>query len=162
MDWSVFAKRPMSSQLVVVGSILRQDPAQVRFAQDNHMVNALASDRTDQPFDEAILPRRDGVLDTHRASEQTISSLGSRLTDAGQQPPHNLPVRIAAGRDSLHRLLSEGLGLLFGLSLVFRKRHPLADDFSARLVFWFHGQNPFGLKLVDGSIEAGTMTNKGR
>jgi hypothetical protein len=32
MDWSVFAKRPMSSQLVVVGTILRQDPAQVRFA----------------------------------------------------------------------------------------------------------------------------------
>ena len=27
MDWSVFAKRSMSSQLVVVGSILRQDPA---------------------------------------------------------------------------------------------------------------------------------------
>ena len=35
--------RPMSSQLVVVGSILRQDPAQVRFAQDDHMVNALAT-----------------------------------------------------------------------------------------------------------------------
>ena len=43
MDWSVFAKRPMSSQLVVVGSILHQDPALVRFAQDNHMVNALAT-----------------------------------------------------------------------------------------------------------------------
>ena len=27
MDWSVFAKRSMSPQLVVVGSILRQDPA---------------------------------------------------------------------------------------------------------------------------------------
>ena len=53
MDWSVFAKRPMSSQLVVVGTILRQDPAQVRFAQDNHMVNALATNRSDQPFGEA-------------------------------------------------------------------------------------------------------------
>ena len=58
MDWSVFAKRPMSSQLVVVGSILRQDPAQVRFAQDKHMVNALATNRSDQPFREAVLPRR--------------------------------------------------------------------------------------------------------
>jgi hypothetical protein len=27
MDWSVFAKRPMSPQLVIVRSILRQDPA---------------------------------------------------------------------------------------------------------------------------------------
>jgi hypothetical protein len=26
--------------------------------------------------------------------------------------------------------LSEGLGLLFGLSLVLRKRHPFADDFA--------------------------------
>jgi hypothetical protein len=30
----------------------------VRFAQDNHMVHALAPDRSDQPFSEAILPRR--------------------------------------------------------------------------------------------------------
>ena len=70
--------------------------------------------------------------------EQTTCSLGSRLTDAGQQPLHNLPVRIAAGRDSLHRLLSEGPGLLSGLSLIFRKRHSLADNFSARLVFRLH------------------------
>ena len=27
MDWSVFAKRPMSPQLVIIGGILRQDPA---------------------------------------------------------------------------------------------------------------------------------------
>jgi hypothetical protein len=62
----------------------------------------------------------------------------SRLTDAGQQPPHYLPVRIATGRDSLHRLLSEGLSLLFGLSLVLRKRHPFADNFSACLMFRLH------------------------
>jgi hypothetical protein len=43
----------------------------VRFAQDNYMVDALASDRTDQPFGEAVLPRRawgDGlVTDAHGA-----------------------------------------------------------------------------------------------
>jgi hypothetical protein len=27
MDWSVFAKRPMSPQLIVISGILRQDPA---------------------------------------------------------------------------------------------------------------------------------------
>jgi hypothetical protein len=41
----------------------------VRFAQDNHMVDALASDRSYQPFGEAVLPRRawgDGlVTDAH-------------------------------------------------------------------------------------------------
>jgi xanthine/CO dehydrogenase XdhC/CoxF family maturation factor len=49
---------PVSPQLVIVGGILQQNPAQVRFAQDNHMVHALAPDRSDQPFSEAILPRR--------------------------------------------------------------------------------------------------------
>jgi hypothetical protein len=79
-------------------------------------------------------------------SEQTTSSLGSRLTDAGQQPLHNLPVGIATGRDSLHRLLSEELGLLFGLSFIFRKRHLLADNFLPRLLFRLHISKSLDLK----------------
>ena len=43
MDRSVLVERPMSPQLVIVGGIFRQNPAQVPFAQDNHMVHALAS-----------------------------------------------------------------------------------------------------------------------
>ena len=70
MDRSIFAKRPMSPQLVIINGISRQDAAEVRFAQDNHMVDALASDRSDQPFCEAVLPRRargDGlVTNAHR------------------------------------------------------------------------------------------------
>src|SRR6266550_1274336 len=79
---------------------------------------------------------------------------GSRLTDAGQQPPHYLPVRIATRRDSLHRLLSEGLSLLFGLSLILRKRHPFADDFAARLVFRLH------VKILQSN--SGRRQHKGR
>jgi hypothetical protein len=30
----------------------------MRLAQDNHMIDALAPDRSDQPFSNAILPRR--------------------------------------------------------------------------------------------------------
>src|SRR5260370_41966530 len=52
-----------------------------------------------------------------------------------------MPVRSAIGVDSVHRLLSGGLCLLFGLSLVLRKRHPFADDFAARLVFRLHAQS---------------------
>jgi hypothetical protein len=66
----------------------------------------------------------------------------SRLTHAGGQPPHYLSVRIANERESLHRLLSEGLGLLFGLPLILRQRHPFPDDFSPRLVFGLHAHNP--------------------
>jgi len=60
------------------------------------------------------------------------------LAGPGQQPRHNLPIRIAAERDSSHRILSESFELLFGLSLVFRKSHPLADDFPALLVSRLH------------------------
>ena len=69
IDRSVLVERPMSPQLIIISGILRQNPAQVRFAEDNHMVDALASDRSDQPFGEAVLPRRgwgDGlVTDAH-------------------------------------------------------------------------------------------------
>jgi hypothetical protein len=81
-------------------------------------------------------------------AERAEPPIGSRLIDAGQQPLHNLPVRIATGRDLLHRLLSEELGLLFGLSFISRKRHPLADDFSPRRVFRLHAQNPLVSSVV--------------
>src|SRR5260221_12599211 len=35
-----------------------QNATQMRLAQDNHMIDALAPDRSDQPFGKAILPRR--------------------------------------------------------------------------------------------------------
>ena len=57
IDRSVLVERPMSPQLIIISGILRQYPAQVRFAPNNRMVDALASDRTDQPFG-AVLPRR--------------------------------------------------------------------------------------------------------
>jgi|ERR1700730_16942496 hypothetical protein len=71
MERGVFVERPMSPQRIVVGSILRQNPTQVRFTQNDYMVDTLAPDRSDQPFGEAVLPRRgwgDGlVTDAHGA-----------------------------------------------------------------------------------------------
>jgi hypothetical protein len=72
MDRSVLVERPMSSQLVIIGGIVRQNPAQVRLTQDNRMVDALASDRSDQSFGEAVLPRRarsDGFVTDARGAQ---------------------------------------------------------------------------------------------
>jgi hypothetical protein len=44
MERSVLVERPMSPQLVIVGGILRQNAAQVPFAQDHDVIDALASD----------------------------------------------------------------------------------------------------------------------
>src|SRR5262245_27757773 len=56
--------------VVVVGSISLEDPAQMVLAQDYDVVQALPSDRADQPLRMPILPggaRRDGVIpDAHR------------------------------------------------------------------------------------------------
>ena len=72
MDRSVFVERPISPQLVVVGGILRQNPAQVRFSQNNHMVDALASDRSDHPFGEAVLPASSGQLACDAHGSQSV------------------------------------------------------------------------------------------
>ena len=65
MERGVLVEGPMSPQRIVVGSILRQNPTQVRFTQNDYMVDALAPDRSDQPFSEGVLPRRgwgDGLI----------------------------------------------------------------------------------------------------
>src|SRR5216684_1519490 len=48
----------MRSDTVVVMGVRFQNPTQMHLAQDNHMIDALAPDRSDQPFGKAILPRR--------------------------------------------------------------------------------------------------------
>ena len=48
----------MCSHIVVIARVSLQGPAQMCLAQGDDMVDTLATDRSDQPFDEAILPRR--------------------------------------------------------------------------------------------------------
>src|SRR5258708_841588 len=48
----------MSSDAVVIVCIRSQDLAQMHLAQDNDVVHTFTPDRSDQPFDKAILPRR--------------------------------------------------------------------------------------------------------
>ena len=54
----VFVQRSVRSQIVVIAGIGLQYPAEVRLAQGDHVVDALASDRSDQSFGEPVLPRR--------------------------------------------------------------------------------------------------------
>ena len=56
MDRSVLIQSPMSPQLVIVGGILRQILRKCASPR-HHMVETLASDQTDQPFGDAVLPR---------------------------------------------------------------------------------------------------------
>src|SRR4029077_16631130 len=68
---SILLEREVRTDPVIVGGISRQDPAQMRFAEHHDMVKAFTSDRADEAFDMAVLPRRAGrdwsVPDTHRS-----------------------------------------------------------------------------------------------
>ena len=61
----------MRSDVVIVACVRLQNLAQMHLAQDNDVVHTLAPDRSDQPFDNAILPGRGWcgrlVPDTHGA-----------------------------------------------------------------------------------------------
>src|ERR1700738_1287173 len=48
----------MSSDAVAIVRIRSQDSAQMHLAQDNDVIHTFTSDRSDQPFGKAILPRR--------------------------------------------------------------------------------------------------------
>src|SRR6267154_887221 len=45
-------------RLIIVASVSSQNPAQMCLVQDNDVVHTFTPDRSDQPFDNAILPRR--------------------------------------------------------------------------------------------------------
>jgi hypothetical protein len=47
----------MRSDVVAVACVRFQNPTLMRLAQDNHMIDALAPDRSDLPFSKAILTR---------------------------------------------------------------------------------------------------------
>jgi hypothetical protein len=52
----VLPERQVRARLVVVNGVPGHDPVKVHLAEHDHMVEALASDRADQPLDMGILP----------------------------------------------------------------------------------------------------------
>ena len=57
MERSILIKRKVRSRLIVVGRIICQKLAKVPFPEHHDMVEALKSDRANQPFNMTILPR---------------------------------------------------------------------------------------------------------
>jgi hypothetical protein len=53
----VLVQREMGTCLVVVGEIAVQDAAEVSLAEHEHVIQALAPDRSDEPLRERVPPR---------------------------------------------------------------------------------------------------------
>jgi len=56
-EWAIFAQRQVRSGAVVVVAISSEHAAQMRFADNDQMVQAFSSDRSDQSLNVAVLPR---------------------------------------------------------------------------------------------------------
>ena len=57
-DRSIFVQRLVSSDFIVIACVGLQGQPQVRLAQGDDMVGTPATDRSNQPFCETVLPRR--------------------------------------------------------------------------------------------------------
>ena len=57
MERRILVKCKVRAYLIVIGSVIRQQMAEVPLPQHHDMVEALASDRADQPFNMTVLPR---------------------------------------------------------------------------------------------------------
>jgi hypothetical protein len=70
MERGVLVQRSMGPRHVIIGGISASDPAQVRFAKHDHVVETFAADRADESLNASILPRRSGcdrmVPNAHR------------------------------------------------------------------------------------------------
>ena len=55
-DRGIFRQSQMCPSLIVIDEIVFQDPAQMPFVEDNHMVKALATEGPYNPFYVTVLP----------------------------------------------------------------------------------------------------------
>jgi hypothetical protein len=57
MERGIFVERKVRARPVVVAGVIRQQMAEMSLPEYHDMVETLASDRADQPFNMTILPR---------------------------------------------------------------------------------------------------------
>src|ERR1700722_4344848 len=60
MERGVLVQRSMGPRHIIIGGISASDPAQVRFAKHDHVVETSAADRADESLNASILPGRSG------------------------------------------------------------------------------------------------------
>src|SRR5712672_1656959 len=83
----ILVQRPMCSDGIVVMGVRFQNATQMRLAQDNHMIDALAPGRTDRPFAISVLPRRSRrgwpIPNAHRpkAADEDVTVDGVAVTN---------------------------------------------------------------------------------
>src|SRR5882672_2974399 len=95
-------------RLIIVASVRFQNPAQMCLAQDNDVVDTFTPDRSDQPFDKAILPGRGRCNRLVPDAHGTQSTCDDRTVDAIPVPDH--VARSLVPRECLRYLARDPFG----------------------------------------------------
>jgi hypothetical protein len=108
----VLVERKMGARSVVVSEIADQDTAEVSLAEDEHVIQALAPDRADEPLREGILPWAVG-RGQHFGYPHTRHSSPKRMTISAVAIAEKIAWR-GVLREGVHELLSRpgGGGML--------------------------------------------------
>ena len=84
----VLVEREVGTRLMVVSEISGQDATEVVLAEDEHVIQALAPDRADEPLHERVLPRalrrREDFGDPH-ALHSAAKMLAKHLVVVGEE-----------------------------------------------------------------------------
>ena len=56
MNRSILLQRSMCPRFIIIGGVCAEDPAQMRFTEHDHVVEAFPSDRADKSLNVSILP----------------------------------------------------------------------------------------------------------
>ena len=60
--WTIDHQRPMRAPMMVILAVPSQKAPEMSLVYDNHVVQAVAADTPDEPFDIGILPRIPGAM----------------------------------------------------------------------------------------------------
>ena len=118
----------MSAAGVIVVDVLSQDSPEVPFVEDDHVVETLAANATNHPFDVRILPwrarRRPNLVDAEsRDAPAEVRSIDS--ISVSQMPWCTTPIEAdsSLGPDSHHPIIS--LSGIPSAVMVLRILHPI-------------------------------------
>jgi hypothetical protein len=86
---TILVEKSVGPILVIVGQIIGENLAEVRRIEDNDVVQTLAANRADDPFDHGILPRRPGGNDLLFQAQTLDSAHKIRAIDGIPIAEHN-------------------------------------------------------------------------
>src|SRR6202051_1036622 len=89
----VLVQRSMGPRHIIIGGISAEDPAQVRFAKHDHVVETFAADRADESLNVSILPGRSGC-DRMVTNAHCTDPLQESWTIRGVSIPNEISRRV--------------------------------------------------------------------